>query len=538
MLLSRISTQGRWGAEAARKYNEETKHSYVSIRTAPGFLDFANKPYPFKYYVGGEKSQLPDDFWKPSEDALRALSCRGSESAAAKALNTSLLSSLLYFTAGISRVERLGDRRVYFRVAPATGALYSTELYTVVGEVEGVSPGVYHFDPGEFTLHRLRRGDYRGVVARAAQDGGLSVSPVVIVFSAYGWRNAWKYRERSYRHWFWDGGAMLANSVAAVCSMGLNHRLFTGFVDEKLNELIGVDGLDEAAYAVLAVGYKDGLGRFDSADYGLGELEASPAPQRGKPHRYWLVTETHTATALHSEGDVVTWREAVKQLEDIGKDIRRLGIQTPMPGPATQSKTLWETILLRGSTRRFSRKSIDASQLSTILRHSFGPLNADFLPSPNHTLIRPHLIVNNVDGVPSGAYSYDPSTGNLILLKKGHFREAAGYLCLEQPLGRDAAVVFFNMADLDSVLRVLGGRGYRAVQLEGGIRLGRLYLSSYALGLGATGLTFYDDDCVEFFSPSSEGLEMITVVAIGHPDYSAKPGKIFTRALTHPAKAF
>ena len=48
-------------------------------------------------------------------------------------------------------------------------------------------------------------------------------------------------------------------------------------------------------------------------------------------------------------------------------------------------------------------------------------------------------------------------------------------------------------------------RGYRAVQLEAGIIGGRIYLAAYAQHLGATGLTFFDDDVINFFSPHAKG---------------------------------
>ncbi|MEM0481718.1 MAG: SagB/ThcOx family dehydrogenase [Nitrososphaerota archaeon] len=529
------SLAGKWGLDIVHKYHESTKHSYASIRVGSGFLDFSNKPYPFKYYVSGEKLQLPSKFEKPESPALDALMC---STPAKPSPNTSpsLLASLLYFTAGISRVELVGDHYIYFRVAPATGALYSTELYPVISSAEGLEAGVYHFDPGEFVLTRLRRGDYRRVLASALQDEGVLRSRMAVVFTAYGWRNAWKYRERSYRHWFWDGGAMIANFLAVACSFGLEAMLHVGFGDTIVNELVGVDGEDEAAFAVITVDGGVGAAGSESPERVAGTVEAVPAAPRGRPVKYSLISETHASTMLRSGDDVAAWKRSAALLHGLDGD-GGAGLPVQPPQPATTEKRLWEVILQRGSTRKFARRSIGAPQLSAILRYSFGPLRADFLPDPSYTLIQPHLIVNAVEGIPSGCYRYIPSMGELRLLRKGQFREAAGYLCLEQALGRDASVVFFNMADLDRVLGVLGGRGYRAVQLEGGIRLGRLYLSAYSLGLGATGLTFYDDDCVEFFSPSSEGLEMVTVVAIGYPAYTPKPGSIRSGILKHPAKA-
>jgi hypothetical protein len=54
-------------------------------------------------------------------------------------------------------------------------------------------------------------------------------------------------------------------------------------------------------------------------------------------------------------------------------------------------------------------------------------------------------------------------------------------------------------------------------QLEGGLIGGRVYLASYALGLGATGLTFFDDAVTEFFSPHASGKAVMFLVAFGLP---------------------
>ena len=63
----------------------------------------------------------------------------------------------------------------------------------------------------------------------------------------------------------------------------------------------------------------------------------------------------------------------------------------------------------------------------------------------------------------------------------------------------------------------LGNRGYRAAQLEAAIEGGRLYLAAYALHLGATGLTFFDDDVTRFFSPHAAGKSVMFLTAVGRP---------------------
>ena len=120
------------------------------------------------------------------------------------------------------------------------------------------------------------------------------------------------------------------------------------------------------------------------------------------------------------------------------------------------------------------------------------------------------------DGLPSGAYLFHRRTRRLECLKEGEFRRQAYNLGLEQELPAEASVAVFFLADLPAILERYGNRGYRAVQLEAGILGGKLYLAAYSLGLAATGLTFYDDDVVEFFSPHAQGKSAIFLTALGH----------------------
>jgi SagB-type dehydrogenase family enzyme len=128
-----------------------------------------------------------------------------------------------------------------------------------------------------------------------------------------------------------------------------------------------------------------------------------------------------------------------------------------------------------------------------------------------------YLIVNAVDDLPAGAYVFHPDRRQLECLKEGNFRSDAYRLGLEQELPADASVAVFFLADLPAVLKRFGNRGYRAAQLEAGILGGKLYLAAYAQRLGATGLTFYDDDVVRFFSPHADGKSAIFLTALGKP---------------------
>ena len=70
-------------------------------------------------------------------------------------------------------------------------------------------------------LECLRSGDFRGLLAEATdREPWLSRAPVTIVSTGSYWRNAWKYRARTYRHFGWDNGTILANLFAMSRALG------------------------------------------------------------------------------------------------------------------------------------------------------------------------------------------------------------------------------------------------------------------------------------------------------------------------------
>jgi hypothetical protein len=96
----------------------------------------------------------------------------------------------------------------------------------------------------------------------------------------------------------------------------------------------------------------------------------------------------------------------------------------------------------------------------------------------------------------------------VVRARDGHAE--AGYSGLERDLPADASATIYFLADLRVILSAVR-RGYRVVQLEAGILGGRMYLAAYGQNLCATGLTFYDDYVVQFFSPHAVGLKAETL---------------------------
>jgi SagB-type dehydrogenase family enzyme len=506
-------------SDQALDYHEATKHSELSIRESGHLLDWANRPSPFKVYKNLKAVPLPRDFSLPSEGSLKAIGGIYPK-VEGRAVDLHILAQLLFFSAGLTRVVKLNSGPYYMRAASATGALYPIELYVVCGDISGLKAGVFHFNPLDFSLVQLRDGDYRSELG-AISDHSVLTAPVTVVLTSLAWRNAWKYGARSYRHWFWDSGVMIANLLATGVSVGLKCGLIMGFVDSEVDRLLCLGERKEATVVLARVG----LGPAGSRAKEMRRTsrlspEVNPVSREVE---YPIIWETHQASALKSRDEVKTW------VQDRLRFPRSLvtGNEIPLRPMkySIEAPSLGDVILRRGSARRFARLPISFEQLSTIIDASTGAIPLDFL-KPRETLIDVYLIANEVRELRAGAYFYNRRAGCLEQLKVGQFRGISGYLCLEQPLFSDASAVFYLMTNLKSVIGALGNRGYRAAQFEAGVIAGKVYLSAYSLSMGASGSTFYDDAVTEFFSPHAKGKSTMIVVGVGIPAYKAKSGKV------------
>jgi SagB-type dehydrogenase family enzyme len=488
------------------------------------------KPFQFKVYADLEPIALPRELDALSVDTLFHEPSAQSSGAPAARLTLSRLATVLFHSAGVTRTRTYpGGGEVLFRAAPSTGALYQTEVYVAAGDVEGLAPGLYHFCPGDFALRRLRDGDVRAALAEAAADEGIGHRAATVILTAIYWRNTWKYQARGYRHLFWDSGTMLANLAAAAGALGMAPKLYTGFVDRRVNHLLGLDTDREAALELVALGPETAAdignsvtgsgggvtGRAEGAvtrtagDAVTDEIHHRVVPLSSREVDYPALREIHEASGLDSATAVREWRVTGRARWETNGRLAH-GLSLPAPR-AEAGRTLGETIERRGSTRAFSSTPLSAVELATALHVATRPVDADV----DLALVSLYLIVNAVDGIAPGAYGYRPAEHALELIRHGEFRDRSAFLCLDQALGGDAAAAIYFLAPLDAILAAYGNRGYRLVNLAAGLAGGRAYLAAYAQGFGATGLTFYDGHVVDFFSPHAAGQDAIFVTALG-----------------------
>jgi len=488
---------------SARDFHNLTKHRRG--RRLGGRMDPANRPLPFKVYSGLEL--LPfDRTWDPlDEPATDALAGRGPVGRSQPARAD--VERICHFSNGVLRwreVPWLPGGRMAFRAAPCTGALYHIELYLACAALEGLPAGLYHFCARDSGFRRLRPGDWRApLVEAAADEPAVADAPAVLVVTSTFWRNAWKYGSRAYRHTYWDGGVVIANALAAAHAVDLPAEVVIGFVDAEVNRLIDVDPEAEVAIAMIALGS------------GGPAPPALPAPKRlGLPteplspfeERFPVIPAAHAGTSLGDAGQVLAWRGT--------------GDATSLAGSVRSSRghgggrSLEEAIIGRRSTRRFAMTPITEAQLIDLLDCALAPVRSDTGIGPGTV----HLAVNGVVGLDPGTYRVDGDRITLIRRwPEADIRASAMQMSLVQELAADAAVNVCFLADLDSVLGRMGDRGWRAAHMGAAIAAGRLEVAAQALGLGATGLTFFDDEVTELFDLEGTSTAVTYLAAVGAP---------------------
>lgn len=144
---------------------------------------------------------------------------------------------------------------VDLRAAPSGGALYPVDLYAVVHNIDGLQPGLYHFQVSDSSLELVQSGDFADKMHVAANEqDAVGRSPVTLIMAARFDRSTQKYADRGYRYTYIEAGAICENIYLEATALGLGTVAVGSFNDAEVNAFLGVDGLREAALLLMPVG--------------------------------------------------------------------------------------------------------------------------------------------------------------------------------------------------------------------------------------------------------------------------------------------
>jgi SagB-type dehydrogenase family enzyme len=435
------------------------------------------------------------------------------------------LSSWLFMADGLSAKFDTAAPQLA-RTCPSSGALYPFEIYIAAFAIDGLEPGLYHYNIRDFSLCKLRDGAVTlATIKRGRPDlNFLKGVPGAILVSTNFWRSAWRYRQRGYRMALLDTGHMVQNLVAAANGLGIATMPRLQMNDKTMRELIGIDpdvkfGNAECVQAMVvwATPAKNPL--IESPAIGqraeLPAIERAPLSQTFVP--YGSIVATHE--------DCVAPGVALREIRSPLTELSPVPLDSLSAAPNYTEKpqggpSMRQVLMTRRSTRAFAERSISRDQFLAINRMAFrgGSVFPMMPDGPHAALVRPYWIAHIVAGMDSGIYYYDPATDGLISLSRGNFHSKSAWLCVEQKICGQASALCFLMSDLRTLTAGAGPDAYRLAHIEAGLVGQRMYLAAHALGLGCVGIgAFYDEEVKGFLSLTGTGWDPIYALAIGAP---------------------
>jgi SagB-type dehydrogenase family enzyme len=159
------------------------------------------------------------------------------------------IGQLLWAAQGITNREG-------FRTAPSAGALFPLELYLVAGNVDGLSLGIYHYQPHNHRLHKIGSADRRRALARAAfGQSWMQQAAGIIVFAAVYERTAQKYGDRATRYVHIEVGHAAQNVYLQAEALDLGTVVVGAFNDNAVKNELGLPG-ETAPIVLMPVGKK------------------------------------------------------------------------------------------------------------------------------------------------------------------------------------------------------------------------------------------------------------------------------------------
>ena len=433
-------------------------------------MDRSRRPPHWKVYPPSLPTiDLARDWVRPAVSMTDALA--GRLPPANRPLDLVGLSRLLHLSAGVVRVRAAMAPYTFmwpFRAAGSAGGRFPLELYVAALGVDGLEDGVWWYEPERHALVRVGpapRGEATALIVTGAP-----------------WRTGWRYAERGFRHVYWDAGSMLAQVLVVAESGDVTPRLWTRFPDADVAATVGADGVEEWPVAVVAL------------------APGAPAVRPGGEANVGSIADDQT------EFPLVTLVQHTGDMDALGDP---WSTSPPLEGPVPMSDDVDTVVLRRGSARTLDPAGVvaaDACRFS--MRAALRGIDT------------PHVVaVHAVDGIEPGLYR---ATDLDTPVRTGNLRNELLSICWDMDLAKDAAFDVIGAVDLAAI----DDRGYREAQLASGIVEGRLHLAAYAMGLGASGMTFLDDELERLLAPVVRGRSIggLLITCVGVTEYANRPG--------------
>lgn len=417
----------------------------------------------------------------------------------------------LWYTFGLNQISQsvlsydsntqAADFMSYRRFVPSGGALYPNELYVYL-KLKDLPDGVYHFDVAHHRLVLLREGNFDSYINEALGNRcDLSTCFGTVFVSTLFWKNFFKYNNLAYRLQGLDAGVLIGQLLEVAKRFGFEAGVYFQFLDQAVNHLLGLSDQEESVYAVIPLSVEQTNWFFNDSDSDgtttaaelCRELESIHHHHYVKSQRikeFPMLTKMNQASMIESTRSFREFR-AQKRPDYVGEALT-------LPCVERLSYDFASVCRKRHSPDMdFILGKVTQLQLATLLQEataSFSYQNdLDGGHQKDTDRVSLYGCLYNVEGIPAGAYYYDSTAHTLRQVQLGDHR-----LQLQSGMAFDNVNLFqvplcLHVAgDKDYFRKKLGYRGYRIQQMEAGMLVQRLLLTSSAIDMGGHPLLGFD----------------------------------------------
>jgi SagB-type dehydrogenase family enzyme len=166
------------------------------------------------------------------------------------------LEELAYLCWAVAGVHQVGPNDTFTkRTSPSGGARHPFETYLVVERVDGLGPGIYRYSGLRHQLVLVKPGGgFAKQMSETAVQPFVKDSAVVFIWTVVPYRHEWRYLFTGAKPVAMDMGHYCQNLYLAAESIGAGTCALASYRQEVLDEMLGVDGVDEFTIYVAPVG--------------------------------------------------------------------------------------------------------------------------------------------------------------------------------------------------------------------------------------------------------------------------------------------
>lgn len=490
------------------RYHDETKHRRQRYAKSLGYMDWANQPYPYRTFNGAQKIALPlsvDNVTPPYHLLF-------DQSLPAAPIILESIAQLFQFSMGLAALKSIGEDNWAVRCNASSGNLHPTQSYLIAPPLEGQSSRsvIASYNPLAHGVDLLSSFD--------TPFWDQNPDGFIIGISSIGWREAWKYGERSFRYCQLDVGHAIKAFELSAKMLGWHTKIIAPVSHLDMSKLMGLDQEirffkeePETADLLIFISPEILKKKLDLSTL----IEALPmrfegiANRLSRQHQDWpILAEIESATS-DNYSEAIAMQTPISSIEPSFESkkviLQRRSVQAMDPDTSTLSFEHFSRLLERV-------KSDQGHTHLVFFIHSVTSLNPGI-----YIYLRNPEAKEALQQSLSSEFLWEQSAiDRLFFLRAGDFRATAKAISCNQDIASDSSFSLGMLSHFSSELNTYGPHRYKELYWECGAIGQMLYVEATSLNYAATGIgCFLDDEMHKLLGLTSLDFQILYHFTVG-----------------------